>query len=435
MSSSTESLVRSVVNAIDSNPKRPEVKGPWLPEQAELGSRNAPWYEEKSSNLRSSDISFIKEKGGMFDNFEDNMYTLTPRTPDRSLNLASFLDAMRGKSYNAPELIQEDLLCFFGFSRRGVELVGDLDERMDKTEMLKLMEEEEGRAPTPSKHKTEDRPRSPPIITIAEASSPKKKGPGRVPPLDYFEDSLVASPSRVVATRGCESLRGPTYFGMLLISPGFSFPLVLILTIAPCACNGLGGEVVRRLTRAHRAVTATRRSFDEAMGQHAELVERLEELEALRAQEQRAAEAQEEALEAQLAVEKAAQEATKSELDVTLAKKAAIEIELEETKAHAEEEVERLKSEAIHVWDLSKEEFLQSSEFDTLCTKKALRYFKDGFAGCLTQFRANGYSEEDHPASFLDTKKALMEMPTKIPRRKRRNRATSMLLPRAPPPQ
>ncbi|KZV23739.1 hypothetical protein F511_31759 [Dorcoceras hygrometricum] len=43
--------------------------------------------------------------------------------------------------------------------------------------------------------------------------------------------------------------------------------------------------------------------------------------------------------------------------------------------------------------------------------KKALRYFKDGFAGCLAQFRANGYSKEEHPASFLDTKKALMEMP------------------------
>ncbi|KZV13852.1 hypothetical protein F511_44929, partial [Dorcoceras hygrometricum] len=68
--------------------------------------------------------------------------------------------------------------------------------------------------------------------------------------------------------------------------------------------------------------------------------------------------------------------------------------------------VGQLKSEAIHAWDLSNEEFLQSYEFDTLCAKKDLRYFKDGFSGCLAQFRANGYSEEEHPASFLDTKKA-----------------------------
>ncbi|KZV21032.1 hypothetical protein F511_37676 [Dorcoceras hygrometricum] len=301
--------------------------------------------------------------------------------------------------------------------RRGVGLVGDLDERMGKVEMLKLMEEEaaagssgavapskkapkkrrastqpekearhekkkkkeastsearperipeEGRDPMPPKHQTEDRPRSPPVITIAEASSPKKKGPGRVPPLDYSEDPLAMA---------------------------------------------WGGEVVRRLTRAHRAVTTIRRSFDETMGQHAELMARLEELEALKVQEQRAVEAREEELEAQLAVEKAAREATKSELDAVLAKKAVVEIELEETKAHAEEEVGRLKSEAIHTWDLSKEEFLQSSKFETLCVKKALCYFKDGFAGCLDQFRANGYSEEEHPTSFLDTKKALMEMP------------------------
>ncbi|KZV55066.1 hypothetical protein F511_13855 [Dorcoceras hygrometricum] len=74
--------------------------------------------------------------------WRDNMYTFTPRTPDRSPNLDSFLEVMRDKSYNAPELIQEELLCFFGFSRRGVELVGDLNERMGKAEMLELMEEE-----------------------------------------------------------------------------------------------------------------------------------------------------------------------------------------------------------------------------------------------------------------------------------------------------
>ncbi|KZV18933.1 hypothetical protein F511_26813 [Dorcoceras hygrometricum] len=66
MSSSTE----SVVNVIDSAPSSPETKEPWLPDQVELWSLRAPWYEEKSSNLRSSDISFIKEKEGMFDKFE-----------------------------------------------------------------------------------------------------------------------------------------------------------------------------------------------------------------------------------------------------------------------------------------------------------------------------------------------------------------------------
>ncbi|KZV36629.1 hypothetical protein F511_28578 [Dorcoceras hygrometricum] len=198
-----------------------------------------------SHNGMDEPFFFVKRVGKKRDpwkcemHWRENMFTLTPRTPDRSPNLASFLGVMRGKSYNAPELIQEDLLCFFDFSRRGVELVGDL-------EMLKLMEEEaaagssgtaapskkapkkrrastqpenearhekkkkearperipeESRASMPPKHKAEDRPRSPPVITIAEASSPKKKEPGRVPPLDYSKDSLVASPSGAVATR------------------------------------------------------------------------------------------------------------------------------------------------------------------------------------------------------------------------------------------
>ncbi|KZV35781.1 hypothetical protein F511_41103 [Dorcoceras hygrometricum] len=267
MTSSTESIVRSVANSIESIPESLETKEPWLLDQAELGSSSAPWYEDKSSNLKLSDISLIKENGGMLDKFEvvlphpderahrpppgfhtfymnqldmglrfpiprfitalcqhikispsqlalnsysfllalavllryysiplipyflmqlvqikrlgpgkfylshkgdhafikgnpsshkgwmsrffydkraekkrnswrceiswrDNIYTLTPSTPEHSPNLVSFLDAMREKSYNAPELIKEDLLCHFGFSRKGVELVGDLGTTM-----------------------------------------------------------------------------------------------------------------------------------------------------------------------------------------------------------------------------------------------------------------------------------------------------------------
>ncbi|KZV56007.1 hypothetical protein F511_12706 [Dorcoceras hygrometricum] len=262
MSTPSDSIVSSTAASVDSVPASPEVKEPWLPDQAELGSSSAPWYEEKSSNLRLSDISLIKEKGGMLDKLEvvlqhpderahrpppdfhtfyvnqldmglrfpilrfitslcqdikvspsqlapnsysfllaltvlryyniplipyvlmqlvqikrlwpgkfylshkgdhtfikgnpsshkrwmsrffyvkqagkkrnpwrcemswrDNIYTLTPSTPKSSPNLVSFLDAMRETSYNMPELIKEDLLCHFGFSRKGVELIGDL---------------------------------------------------------------------------------------------------------------------------------------------------------------------------------------------------------------------------------------------------------------------------------------------------------------------
>ncbi|KZV07016.1 hypothetical protein F511_45503 [Dorcoceras hygrometricum] len=143
-----------------------------------------------------------------------------------------------------------------------------------------------------------------------------------------------------------------------------------------------GGQVVRRLTRAHRTVKASRRKFDEAMGRHAEMVARLEELEALRAQDEVVAAAQRRELEAELAAEKEAR----------AAEKRALGAELERANARAER---------------VKEDFLKSPEFDSLPAKKSWGYFKDGFWGCLAQFRSNGYSKEEHPASFLDLQQAL----------------------------
>ncbi|KZV17015.1 putative Ufm1-specific protease [Dorcoceras hygrometricum] len=280
---------------------------------------------------------------------------------------------MREKSYNAPELIQEDLLCVFGFSKRGVELVGDLDERMGKAELLNAMQEEAHRGDpkmtresTPPKRVSEEIPDLPPVITISEASSPVRgKGPERVPPLDYSKDSLVDSPTGVVATR--------------------------------YICNMAPDRDLQVLERADdiEAVGHFAANMTSAMawgGEHAEVVARLEELEVLRAREDGAAKAQREALEAELPAEKEARAAEKEALGAEL-----------EGKGWAEQEAERLKSDA-------REEFLKSPEFDALLAKKAWGYFKDGFWGCLAQFRANGYSEEEHPASLLDVQQALAEV-------------------------
>ncbi|KZV42633.1 hypothetical protein F511_32896 [Dorcoceras hygrometricum] len=252
---------------------------------------------------------------------------------------------MHGKSYSAPELIREDLLCFYKFSRKGVELVGDL-------------------------------------------------GPERPLPFDPSKDSLVESPSAIVATgyicnmapdrdrRPLRKARNADVVGH------FSTNLA--------AAVAWGGELVKRLTQTYQKLNASRELFDRAMGQHAEMLSRLEELEAHRAREEGEAKAQREALEAQLAAEKEAREAEK-------AARALAEAELEEVKARAGQEAERLKVKA-------REEFLKSPEFDTLLGKKAGGYFKNGFRGCLAQWRANGYSEEEHPASFLDVQQAILEM-------------------------
>ncbi|KZV21473.1 ETHYLENE INSENSITIVE 3-like 4 protein [Dorcoceras hygrometricum] len=60
-----------------------------------------------------------------------------PEAPD----LTHFLSIMRAKCFNTRELVKEDLLCHFRFSRKGVELVGDLGDRMGKVEMMKSLKE------------------------------------------------------------------------------------------------------------------------------------------------------------------------------------------------------------------------------------------------------------------------------------------------------
>ncbi|KZV25823.1 hypothetical protein F511_12230 [Dorcoceras hygrometricum] len=406
---------------------------------------------------------FVKRVGKKRDpwkcemSWRDNIYILTPRTPERSPNLASFLNAMCDKSYNAPELIQEDILCFFGFSRRGIELVGDLGivvsrlscvmicsrayalsgltftlfffvhERMDKAEMLRAMEgaeaassgasalptkatkkrkastpadkearrqrkkkrastsemrpaptTEKSRAPMPPIPANEERPVPTPVITIPEASSPKEgptkeAGPGRVPPLNFFEDSLVVSPSGVVATNLLCHIAPDRDIGRL--AGANNAESVGLLSSNLAAALAWGGEVIKRLIRAQR----------EAAG-------------ALKTQPSTAPSSK-----CGCRGGEGCRDAFGGIGDSGA--------ELAEIKARPEEEAERLRSEAINAWDLGKEAFLKSSEFGSLCAKKALGYFKVGFSSCLAQFRANGgYFEEEHPTSFLDVKKALMDM-------------------------
>ncbi|KZV51827.1 hypothetical protein F511_11204 [Dorcoceras hygrometricum] len=374
---------------------------------------------------------FVKRVGKKRDpwkcdmSWRDNIYTFTPRNPERSSNLASFLDAMREMHFNAPELIKEDLLCFFGFSRKGVELVEDLDERMGKAAMLKAMEEAEAAssgAAAPLTKAAKKRKASTPAEKEARRQKKKKgastsearpvdtaeKRRSPTPPIPTTEERPAPMPVITIAPdRDIGRLSGASNAEAVGL---FSSNLTVALA--------WGGEVIKRLTRAQREASDLRWSFDDTVEHVIELETRLTEVEAAWAEEARATEVHRAALETRelrLEAEKAAllseKKALAIEKEALEAEKGEMRTELDETKARAEEEVGRLRSEAINAWDLSKEEFLKSSEFDTLCAKKALGYFKVGFAGCVAQFRANGYSEEEHSAPFLDVKKALMEMP------------------------
>ncbi|KZV43417.1 hypothetical protein F511_25979 [Dorcoceras hygrometricum] len=135
-------------------------------------------------------------------------------------------------------------------------------------------------APTPPTPSSEEPLDVPPVTAIAGALS-SGKGPERPLPFDPSKDSLAVA---------------------------------------------WGGELVKRLTHTYQKLNASHEKFDRAMGQHAEMLARLEELEAHRAREEGEAKVQREALEAQLVAEKEAHEAEK-------AARALLEVELKEVKA------------------------------------------------------------------------------------------------------
>ncbi|KZV33687.1 hypothetical protein F511_29369 [Dorcoceras hygrometricum] len=429
MSTPSDSAVSSMAASVDSVPVDPEVKEPWLPDQTELGSSSPPWYEEKSSTLRSSDISIIKEKGGMLDKFEGHCDFLSMQMDSdlmiyRTTLVRTFQVSTRcvlGKWVylvtHAMSLFDLRDVCIAIGSLTTLDLPmvvdligiyvlkGPYSERMDRAALLRTLQAstEAGssraavrpmkvvkkRKATTSAEKEARRQKKEgastseanPMSTIEERGTDDGTGPGRASALNLFEDSLVVSPSGAMAT------------GLL--------------------CNMVPDRDVARLWSATNS---------EAVGLFAAQFAVLEELEASIARDNMAVEAEKEALEAQLAAEKTAlatdkeafvaeQGAMGAKLEALLVKKSAIVVELDKTKAQAEAEIGRLRCEAVNAWSLGKEEFLKSSEFEDLCSKRSLAYFKSGFKSCVAQFRANGYSEEEHPTPFLSVARALEELP------------------------
>ncbi|KZV52391.1 leucine zipper tumor suppressor 2-like [Dorcoceras hygrometricum] len=115
-----------------------------------------------------------------------------------------------------------------------------------------------------------------------------------------------------------------------------------------------------------------------------------------------------------MAAEKEALEADKkvvyAKFVAMVAEKGALKAKFKDAEARAEGEIRSLKDEAENAWSHGKEEFLKSSEFDDLCAQKSLAYFVRGFKSCLAQFRANGYTEEEHPTPFLSVARALEDL-------------------------
>ncbi|KZV56670.1 hypothetical protein F511_40303 [Dorcoceras hygrometricum] len=174
------------------------------------------------------------------------------------------------------------------------------------------------------------------------------------------------------------------------------------------------GEAASRFSKAREEVTKTKRSYDGVLGRHDALMKQLEDIQAKENVEK-------ESLSAELESARAEAQTLKAQVQTMETQVQSLETQVQSLEARAQcseeesklhlAEVEKLQKERANSWALEKEKFLKSKDFDSLCLKKAVMYFDKGFDGCLAQFRANGYSEEEHVASFLDVEQTLADMP------------------------
>ncbi|KZV57225.1 hypothetical protein F511_07866 [Dorcoceras hygrometricum] len=381
--------------------------------------------------------------------WRDNAHTSPPSPPEQKPNLTKFLEAMRGKCFNAQQLIEEDLLCFFNFSGKKARLIGNLGDRMDKAAMLEALKErrsktksggasssgaqnkEEISSGAPSKEKREASPEKKerrkkrrhekrdtgstqepiPEVTILEPEDTTNEGPKRKSSeepytlLDASKISFVSNPSGSASLDFIRHMVPDQDFDQLKRTPDLevfeSAGLHFMQSLA------WFGEAASRFSKAHAEVVKTKRSYDGVLGRHEVLLKQLEEI-------QTKENVEKESLTAEL-------ESARAEAQTYKAKVQSLEIQVQslDARAHCAEEesklrlieVEKLQEERANSWALEKEKFLKSKDFDSLCLNKAVMYFDKGFEGCLAQFRANGFSEEEYPASFLNVEQALADMP------------------------
>ncbi|KZV42498.1 hypothetical protein F511_20951 [Dorcoceras hygrometricum] len=430
-------------------------------DEARLTARGCSWYEIKASTLKESDISYVKDKAGITSLYEvviPHIHARAHRPPagfhtfyinqiDQGLRfpLPTFIASLCHYIGVSPSQLAPNsyssllslgiLLKFhgiplstyvlmqlvtikrlgpgkfyisnkkeFGFIGGNPTLIkGD---RMDKAAMLEALKErrsktksggasssgaqnkEETSSGAPSKEKREASPEkkerrkkrrhekrdtgstqeSIPEVTISEPEGTTNKGPERKSSEEPYT---------------------------LLDASKISFSLTWF------------GEAASRFSKAHAEVIKTKRSYDGVFGRHEVLLKQLEEI-------QTKENAEKESLTAEL-------ELARAEAQTYKAKAQSLETQVQSLDARAQcaeeesklrlAEVEKLQEERANSWALEKEKFLKSKDFNSLCLKKAVMYFDKGFEGCLAQFRANGFSEEEYPASFLDVEQALADMP------------------------
>ncbi|KZV39841.1 hypothetical protein F511_15321 [Dorcoceras hygrometricum] len=250
-----------------------------------------------------------------------------------------------------------------------------------------------------------------PEVTISEPEDTTNKGPEQNSSeepytlLDASKISFVSNPSGSASLDFMRHMVPDQDFDQLKRTPDLKvFESVGLHFMQSLAWFG---EAASRFSKARAEVIKTKRSYDGVLGRHEALLKQLEEIQTKENVEKESLNAELESGRADSQTFKIRVQSLETQVQSLEAR---AQLSEKESKLHLAE-VEKLQEERANSWALEKEKFLKSKDFDSLCLKKAVMYFDKGFEGCLAQFRANVFSEEEYPAPFLDVEQALADMP------------------------
>ncbi|KZV24484.1 filament-like plant protein [Dorcoceras hygrometricum] len=143
------------------------------------------------------------------------------------------------------------------------------------------------------------------------------------------------------------------------------------------------GEASSRFSRAHEEVITTKRSMDGVLGRHEASMKQFEEIQAKKDEEK-------ESLQGELGLSRAEVQALRAQVQT-------LETQVQSLEARAQHSEEESK---IHQAEMEK--LKRRGQTPGSLKRKNFK---------ILGFRDNGYSEEEHPVSFLDVEKALVDMP------------------------
>ncbi|KZV34432.1 phosphoenolpyruvate carboxylase 4-like [Dorcoceras hygrometricum] len=170
--------------------------------------------------------------------------------PVQEYNPIPFIKDACTKCFNARDLIREDLLCHFGFSRKGVAVEGDLEKKRKLSS---------GGDKHPKKKKTSS---STELNTEAGTSQP-----------DVEVSSFIAQPVASTTVAFFQHFIPP--LDVPVVSSASDKKITEALASHFLQALLWGGELSRRVTKAREVAHSSRRSLNDVMAKHDKLMKEI----------------------------------------------------------------------------------------------------------------------------------------------------------------